>query len=673
MKQIKHTLLFAVSLALLGGCEKLEEITVAAPEDVVAPVLQYTHGDIVVSEGNLSSGVATFSWQPADFGVAAAIQYVLYVKVGSNNPVQAASAYSKSVDVKYADLNTAVLRAGAVANTPNDISAYLEASISNAYAPTQSNTLAFKVTPLEVAPPPLHLAGTVLGDPTWSDGNFTFVFFREENMSEEETMTANFLAGEFKLIPDNADGTKGGWGLSYGSKGGSGSELTSDDGGNIAIATAGYYTIVANIGKLTYSITPYNATGKPTYTSVAFGSAALTQTAYDSHIWTAEDVTLTAGDERKFVTSDGAQFGAAGFPYGKATAGGDAVRAQEGNYFVKFNDLTGHYVFYKNVSLGAITPPVLTGPAPPDPIVVSSGNRADKVTFTWSGASFGVATDITYTLYARIGANGDAHAVPGAAVTNATSCEVTYGALSEAALAAGITTGTAADVQLFVRAAITAPREANSESNAITVSITPVEFTYPAAVYMIGQDFGNWEWNSDGVVEMTPVHSHDGQFWCVRYFTAGKGFKWNTVRDWSGDFSSLGTGSGFTVSGGNAEVADDGFYSVYIDYTTSTITIEPAQVYGMGDCFGGWGKGAYPFTADGTVMKITTTSTEAKELRMYAASSGAPAGVDWWQMEFIILDGKIEYRGAGNDQTRVSVDAGKTVTLDFNAGTGAIQ
>jgi hypothetical protein len=42
-------------------------------------------------------------------------------------------------------------------------------------------------------------------------------------------------------------------------------------------------------------------------------------------------------------------------------------------------------------------------------------------------------------------------------------------------------------------------------------------------------------------------------------------------------------------------------------------------------------------------------------------------------MEFIILDGKIEYRGTGGDQTRVPVAAGKTVTLDFNAGTGTIE
>ena len=41
-------------------------------------------------------------------------------------------------------------------------------------------------------------------------------------------------------------------------------------------------------------------------------------------------------------------------------------------------------------------------------------------------------------------------------------------------------------------------------------------------------------------------------------------------------------------------------------------------------------------------------------------------------MEFVVLNGKIEYRGNGGDQERATVGAGKTVTLDFNAGTGTI-
>ena len=73
-------------------------------------------------------------------------------------------------------------------------------------------------------------------------------------------------------------------------------------------------------------------------------------------------------------------------------------------------------------------------------------------------------------------------------------------------------------------------------------------------------------------------------------------------------------------------------------------------------------------TADG---KASVTVSAAGDLRMYAASSIATS--DWWTREFIILDGKIAYRGNGGDQERVHIAAGAKVTLDFNAGTGVIE
>lgn len=212
----------------------------------------------------------------------------------------------------------------------------------------------------------------------------------------------------------------------------------------------------------------------------------------------------------------------------------------------------------------------------------------------------------------------------------------------------------------------------DGNGNTSTANIDIQVPLYPDNVYMIGQEFGGWNWSSDQVVEMTPVNGNPGKFWAVRYFAnPSDGFKWCTVRAWSGDFYSLGTDVGFTTGSGNAFVSAAGFYIVLVDYTVKTITIEPAQVYGMGTCFGGWNTGQYPFVADGSVMKLTTTASG--ELRMYANSSAAGVGNDWWRMEFIILDGKIVYRGNGGDQTRVSVDAGKVVTLDFNNGTGTIQ
>jgi|GEM_PF-1560173 len=193
----------------------------------------------------------------------------------------------------------------------------------------------------------------------------------------------------------------------------------------------------------------------------------------------------------------------------------------------------------------------------------------------------------------------------------------------------------------------------------------------PPSLYMIGEQFGGWDWSSSAVVEMTPVHSHPGHFWCVRYMLADKKFKWFPGRNWDNGFNSLGENIGFELDGGDAKVTASGMYMVYVDMENGKISVEPAKVYGIGNCFGGWGAGDYPFTVENETMVYTTTGSG--ELRMYAMSNIAPGSVQWWQMEFIILNGLIEYRGTGNDQERVNVDAGKKITLDFNAGTGTIQ
>lgn len=194
--------------------------------------------------------------------------------------------------------------------------------------------------------------------------------------------------------------------------------------------------------------------------------------------------------------------------------------------------------------------------------------------------------------------------------------------------------------------------------------------TYPETMYMIGAEFGNWDWNSEAVVEMTPVNGMEGMFWCTRQFTADQGFKFCSVRDWVGDFATLGE-SDVTVEGGNLVVKENGLYTVVVDLAGNKVSVKKAEVYGIGDAFvGGWDAGT-PFTIneDGTATITTTAASKDGGVRMYTAVEGA----DWWRTEYIVLDGKIVYRGNGNDQERVAVTAGQTVTLDFNAGTGSIN
>ena len=109
------------------------------------------------------------------------------------------------------------------------------------------------------------------------------------------------------------------------------------------------------------------------------------------------------------------------------------------------------------------------------------------------------------------------------------------------------------------------------------------------------------------------------------------------------------------------------------------ILAEP-KLFLRGACAGGWadaGAGrpndlevAFALAADGATYEAVTAGDG--DLRIYVATG--VQGVDWWQSELVVRDDKIEYRGKGGDQEpRVPVTIGKTVSLDFRTNTGSIQ
>jgi len=202
----------------------------------------------------------------------------------------------------------------------------------------------------------------------------------------------------------------------------------------------------------------------------------------------------------------------------------------------------------------------------------------------------------------------------------------------------------------------------------------------PTTMYMIGEQFGNWDWASDGVAELVPVTNAEGLFWLTRWFDHSKGFKFCAERAWNGDFTGAGE-VGYSVADGNCWVAEDGFYTVLVNANGNVVEIAPAVVYGIGDAWGGdawdFGGDAVVFEADGAVLKATVVNDSAA-LRLAskvvpsAPIEGVTTGngwIDWWKTEFIFFDGKIAYRGAGNDQERVPATAGQIIIIDFNAGT----
>ncbi|MBK8055277.1 MAG: SusF/SusE family outer membrane protein [Saprospiraceae bacterium] len=212
----------------------------------------------------------------------------------------------------------------------------------------------------------------------------------------------------------------------------------------------------------------------------------------------------------------------------------------------------------------------------------------------------------------------------------------------------------------------------------------PILAAYPDNLYVIGDGVGGWEWKKNDI-QLIPVHSNPHLFWRIVWLEKDKGFKFSPVQDWKGDFGqdkSAPVNGVYKKGGDNVPVTGaTGYYMIVVNLKTETIEVVAPNVFLIGDAVANWDAAnpANKFTV-GTDINITKALTADKEIRMHVTSptmkneKGDKAS-DWWQSEFIVLNGKIEYRGKGNDQARVKSKASgnTTIKLDFKAGTGTIQ
>jgi hypothetical protein len=215
---------------------------------------------------------------------------------------------------------------------------------------------------------------------------------------------------------------------------------------------------------------------------------------------------------------------------------------------------------------------------------------------------------------------------------------------------------------------------------------------YPEALYMIGNALNmddsdangtpdGWQWELTDA-PMIPVAGNKAHlFWKIVWLNAGGEFKFAPQKAWAGDFGKDGeaTDGIYAKGGGNIAVpGESGYYMVVVNLKEEKIAVVDPKVYLIGDAIGSWdtANAAGMFTVDNAneVVTLTKDLSATAELRMYAWFDAAEGWfTDWWQSEFMILDGKIEYRGAGNDQARVAVDAANyTINLKFKDNTGSI-
>lgn len=189
----------------------------------------------------------------------------------------------------------------------------------------------------------------------------------------------------------------------------------------------------------------------------------------------------------------------------------------------------------------------------------------------------------------------------------------------------------------------------------------------------------NYDWGGKWL-QLVPFNKSEEDFWTIIYLHEGEQFKFAPQAGWVDDFGYTGTtindeaGANITSSSdGNLVVGKAGWYLLKVQNgSTKALTVLQPNVYLIGDAAGEWNiadshKFTVPTTEDG-VFESPAFAADA-ELRMCVSVDG----FDWWQSEFMVFDGKIEYRGRGIDQNLVNVKAGQKVTLNFTAGTGEIK
>lgn len=331
----------------------------------------------VLSLGSQDDVAMTVSWSDAavssDLGIdvdytieaaAAGTDFATTVTVGTST-----SNDDTTLEVIHSDLNAVAIGVGLIAETVGDVEMRIVAKNTNTNGNVLervSDILTVSITPYNVSFPYLYLVGDAT-TPGWSPDNNNTPIFRDQDVPNGYFFTGYFNAGAFKILETTAWqpqwGTNDGNTLAVNTGGGS-------DPGTFNVATAGYYTYTfTTVGEGgSFTVTPYNASGAVTYTTMGIiGDATpggwgadtdLTQDANNPHLWYVNNVTLTNGENTSMLIRanddwvDVWRYTGSSQLYGTAVlaGGGDNIPFNEptGSYDIWFNDLDGSYVIIPN-------------------------------------------------------------------------------------------------------------------------------------------------------------------------------------------------------------------------------------------------------------------------------------------------------------------------------------
>lgn len=366
MKNITKSIiaLFAV-LALSCSVEDVEDRPVIEGVDTPELVAPENDKSYVLLEDNANDVVERFVWSAATYAGDVEIGYKLLIDVKGGDFTNAVELGGTSgatqIEVSVKTLNQAIIALG---GTPEEIGSYdvkVQSSLSGVETMISQTPLSILVTAYTGLIPYAFTDWYLVGDATaagWNNNNKNQPLFRSGTNANEYKFTGFFKAGAFKLIS-----SPGNWAPMYGK--GDGDAIVARpteadaDPASFTIAADGYYTFTMNTETLTYTLVAYDATAAASYTTIGIigsatpsgwdASTALTQSAFNSHVWSLDLLILNDG-EAKFRADDAwtKNWGSNTAFSGVGVQEGANIPVAKSKYKVYFNDLDGSYLLIPN-------------------------------------------------------------------------------------------------------------------------------------------------------------------------------------------------------------------------------------------------------------------------------------------------------------------------------------
>jgi len=361
MKNIFRSIVAVAILAGFASCEDEADLQYLK-SDADFSILSPQSGEgVVLSVDTPTNPALALTWQDMDYGTPTEVTYTVEaVKNGDtfDDPIEISSTTNTYLTVDTQTLNATALAAGLAANTQGALDIRIRASVGAGAEIKYSNVITYLVTPYPSnVKRQLYLVGAATSA-GWDNNHNNFAIFRAPDDDNMYTYTGYFnsdggAGGQFKLLE-----TLGQWQPQWGTNGGDDlavNDGTGSDPGTFQIPAAGYYTFTANLNTMKFTLTPYDASTAPTYTTVGIigsatangwdASTAMTQDPNDPHKWYILNIALTT-NEAKFRANDAwdVNWGASTPISGVGTQGGPNIPVEAGTYNVYFNDLDGRYL-----------------------------------------------------------------------------------------------------------------------------------------------------------------------------------------------------------------------------------------------------------------------------------------------------------------------------------------